>query len=171
MTSIRFAQAKPPAAHVLERVQVVRAGRDEAFAFYADAFNLESITPPWLRFRVITPTPIAMDEGTLIDYRLALHGAPVRWRTRIAVWEPPHRFVDIQLRGPFSLWEHTHTFEPDEGGTLIRDIVRYRVPSGPLGRIAERLVVRRDLRRIFDYRHEAVAQIMGSAATRSGSNT
>jgi ligand-binding SRPBCC domain-containing protein len=146
---------------VLERTQRVGLPPEEAFAFYADARNLEAITPPWLGFRVTTPEPIEMAAGTLIEYRLRLHGIPIRWRTRIAVWEPPHRFVDVQLRGPYALWEHTHTFEPDgAGATIIRDRVRYRLPLGPLGGLAHAALVRRDLRRIFDFRRDAVAARM-----------
>ena len=101
---------------VLERSQRLDVPPERAFAFFADARNLEAITPPWLRFRVVTPDPITMRPGTLIDYRLRLHGLPLRWRTRIDAWEPPHRFVDIQLRGPYALWEHTHTFAPAGAG-------------------------------------------------------
>jgi ligand-binding SRPBCC domain-containing protein len=99
-----------------------------------------------------------MRTGTLIDYRLRLHGVPVRWRTRIEAWEPPERFVDVQVRGPYALWEHTHTFEPDGAhAVVIRDRVRYALPFGPLGRLAHALFVRRDLERIFDHRRRAVA--------------
>src|SRR5690242_15517200 len=97
--------------HVLHRRQRVELPVEEAFAFYGDAHNLERITPPWLGFEVTTPGPIEMGVGTLIEYRLRLHRVPVRWRTRITAWEPPRRFVDTQVRGPYSLWEHTHTFE------------------------------------------------------------
>lgn len=134
---------------------------ERAFDFYGDARNLEPLTPPWLRFEVTTPTPIEMGAGTLLDYRLRLHGVPVRWRTLIESWEPPHRFLDVQVRGPYSLWEHTHTFEPvGDGATTIRDRVRYAIPFGPLGAIAHALFVRRDLARIFDYRQRAVAERM-----------
>ena len=116
---------------------------EEAFAFYADARNLEAITPPWLGFRVTTPGEIEMRAGTLIDYRLKLHGIPVRWRTRIEAWDPPHRFVDAQIRGPYSLWEHTHSFEPDgPGAVTIADRVRYALPLGPLGALAHTAFVR-----------------------------
>jgi ligand-binding SRPBCC domain-containing protein len=148
--------------HLLERRQRVELPIDEAFAFYGDARNLELITPPWLGFEVTTPTPIEMGVGTLIEYRLRLRRVPVRWRTRIEAWEPPRRFVDAQIRGPYSLWEHTHTFEEDEpGATIIEDRVRYSIPFGPLGNLANRLLVRRDLRQIFDYRRDAVAREMG----------
>jgi ligand-binding SRPBCC domain-containing protein len=146
--------------HVIDRAQLVPQAAGEAFAFFADAFNLESITPPWLRFRILTPRPIAMAEGTLIDYRLALHGVPCRWHTRIDQWIPGRRFVDRQLSGPFRAWVHTHTFEPRPGGTLIRDHVVYRMPRGPLGELARRALIGRDLERIFDYRRDAIERLL-----------
>jgi ligand-binding SRPBCC domain-containing protein len=148
-------------AHLIERSQRLPIGVDDVFAFYADARNLEAITPPWLGFRVTTPGEIVMAPGALIEYRLKLHGIPVRWRTRIDVWEPGVRFVDRQLSGPYALWHHTHTFEPDgDGGTLMRDRVRYRLPFGVLGAVAHLALVRRDLERIFDYRRDAVGSIL-----------
>jgi ligand-binding SRPBCC domain-containing protein len=130
---------------------------EEVFPFFGDALNLEAITPPWLGFRVVTPGPIEMEPGARIEYRLRLHGIPIRWRTTIAVWDPPHRFVDVQLSGPYRMWHHTHDFEPAaDGGTLMRDTVRYALPFGPLGAAAHRLLVRRDLEAIFDYRWTAV---------------
>ena len=151
--------------HILERRQRVTVPIDDAFAFYGDARNLERITPPWLGFEVTTPAPIEMGAGTLIEYRLRLHRVPVRWRTRIAAWEPPRRFVDVQTKGPYSLWEHTHTFEEDgPGATIIEDRVRYSIPFGPLGELADRLLVQRDLRQIFDYRRDAVARELTAAA-------
>lgn len=148
--------------HVIERRQRVALPLEQAFAFYGDAHNLERITPPWLGFEVTTPGPIEMQAGTLIEYRLRLHRVPVRWRTRIEAWEPPRRFVDAQVKGPYSLWEHTHTFEEDgPEATIIGDRVRYSIPFGPLGEIANRLLVRRDVERIFDYRREAVARALG----------
>ena len=148
--------------HILERQQRVELPIDRAFEFYGDARNLERITPPWLGFEVTTPAPIEMGVGTLIEYRLRLHRVPVRWRTRIEAWEPPRRFVDVQVKGPYALWEHTHTFEADgREAAIIRDRVRYSIPFGPLGEVANRLLVRRDLRQIFDYRQEAVARELG----------
>ncbi|HEV7399756.1 MAG TPA: SRPBCC family protein [Solirubrobacterales bacterium] len=145
--------------HLLERSQRVEVPVDLAFAFYGDSSNLEPLTPPWLHFEVTTPGPLTLEAGTLLDYRLRLHGVPVRWTTSIEAWEPPLRFVDRQAKGPYSLWEHTHQFEPDgDGATIIRDRVRYALPLGPLGAIAHRLFVRRDLERIFDYRRDAVAE-------------
>jgi ligand-binding SRPBCC domain-containing protein len=143
--------------HTLERTQVVPVAPAETFEFFADAFNLEVITPPWLHFRVVTPGPIAMKAGTLIEYRLRLHGMPIRWLTRIEAWEPGRRFEDRQLRGPYGLWRHSHSFAPHHHGTSMRDVVRYAMPLGPLGRLAHWALVRRDLERIFDFRREAVA--------------
>jgi ligand-binding SRPBCC domain-containing protein len=147
--------------HKLERRQRIPRSPDETFEFFADAMNLEAITPPWLGFHVTTPKPIDMEAGTLIEYRLRLHGLPIRWRTRIEVWQPGRRFVDVQLKGPYRLWHHTHTFESDGDGTLMRDLVRYALPLGPLG-AAARLLVRRDLDRIFDFRRDEVARCLGA---------
>ncbi len=152
---------------LLERVQIVPLGIDEAFAFFADAGNLEAITPPWLRFRILAVQPPAIGEGTLIDYRLTMHHVPVTWRTRIERWEPPRRFVDLQIRGPFARWEHTHTFEAHPDGTLIRDRVAYRMPFGMLGAVAHRLLIGRDLERIFDYRRDALARLLAEPLRRS----
>jgi hypothetical protein len=144
--------------HTLVRRQRLELPIAQAFEFYAQARNLEAITPPWLGFRVTTPGQIEMREGALIEYRLVLHRIPVRWRTRIEAWEPPVRFVDAQLRGPYALWVHTHTFESDgSGAVVIGDHVRYALPFGPLGALAHAAFVRRDLERIFDYRAQAVA--------------
>ena len=149
------------AAGLLERDQWVPTPVEETFALYADAYSLEEITPPWLAFRVTTPRPLEISAGTYIDYRLRLHGVPVRWRSRITDWDPPHGFVDEQVRGPYRSWQHRHGFEPEEGGTRIIDEIRYELPLGAVGRLASPLV-RRDLREIFDYRHEAVAGLLGA---------
>ena len=147
--------------HELEREQVVRARVDAVFAFFAEARNLERITPPWLRFELLTQEPIAMRPGTQIDYRLRLHGLPLRWTSRIEEWESGRSFVDLQLRGPYRLWHHRHEFEACPGGTLVRDRVRYALPLGRLGGLVHALAVRRDLERIFDFRREAVGSILG----------
>ncbi len=145
--------------YVLERRQRLELPVKPAFEFYAQARNLAVITPPWMGFDVITPRPIEMRPGALIDYRMKLHRVHLRWRPRIDVWEPPVRFVDVQVRGPYALWEHTHTFERDgEQAVLIGDRVRYSIPLGPLGRIAHATFVKRDLKRIFDYRERAVVE-------------
>ena len=145
---------------VLERTQRIELPIEATFELFGDAFNLERITPPWLGFRVVTRQPIEMGEGTLLEYRLRLHGIPVRWHTRISAWDPPRRFIDEQISGPYALWHHTHAFEPDGDATLIRDRVRYRIGFGPLGAAALRLFVRRDVERIFDYRGEAMLKLI-----------
>lgn len=144
--------------HTLRREQLLPGTPDDVFGFFADAGNLEAITPPWLRFRIVTPRPIPMGRGTLIEYRLRLHGLPISWLTRIEVWEPGRRFVDQQLHGPYALWHHTHEFQATADGTLMRDTVRYALPFGALGGVAHALFVRRDLERIFDFRRTAIAR-------------
>jgi len=148
----------------LERSQYVPLPVEETFAFFSDAYNLEELTPGWLGFRILTAPLVAMERGTIIEYVLTLHRIPVRWRTEIIEWEPGRRFVDKHVEGPFSLWEHTHAFEERDGGTIIRDTVLYRMPFGPLGSIAHRVLVARDLERIFDYRREAVDRLLGREA-------
>lgn len=145
---------------ILEREQRLPGSPASVFAFFGDARNLEAITPPLLRFALVTPDPIVMRRGTLIRYRLRVRGLPVSWLSEISEWDPPHRFVDEQLKGPYALWHHTHTFEADGDETIMRDVVRYRIGFGPLGALADRLVVRRDLARIFDYRAERVRELI-----------
>jgi ligand-binding SRPBCC domain-containing protein len=142
----------------LERLQRIPRGRDEVFAFFADAANLEGITPPFLRFRILSPLPIEMRPGARIDYALSLGGLPFRWRTRITEWQPGVRFVDEQESGPYALWRHTHQFEDEGASTLMRDRVDYAMPLGPLGRVAHVLLVERALDRIFDFRREAIGR-------------
>ncbi|MCS7089910.1 MAG: SRPBCC family protein [Verrucomicrobiota bacterium] len=132
---------------------ILPLSREQVFLFFADATNLEAITPPWLHFHILTPMPIEMRAGVQIDYRLKIHGWPVRWRSRISVWDPPHRFVDEQILGPYRLWQHTHEFLEVSGGTRVRDHVRYAVPMDWL---LHRLFVRRDLEEIFRYRAMAI---------------
>lgn len=131
--------------------------REEIFPFFSDAANLEAITPPWVNFHIVTPQPILMRAGTLIDYKLKIRGLPVKWRTRINVWEPPYRFVDEQLRGPYRKWVHTHTFEEKDGGTLCKDRVEYAVPGGW---VMDKLFVRRDVERIFAYRQKRLVELL-----------
>jgi len=126
---------------------------EELFPFFADAANLDAITPPWLHFNILTLPPVVMREGALIDYRLRVRGIPLRWRTRINVWQPPHRFVDEQIRGPYRQWIHEHTFEGRDGGTLARDVVQY---AAPFDFIAHRWLVRPDIERIFQFRSETL---------------
>lgn len=134
---------------------------DEVFAFFSRAENLERITPPWLNFRIRSVQPIPIEAGTLIRYSLRWRIFPIWWTTRIEVWEPPHRFVDLELHGPYALWHHEHRFEAIPGGTLMSDEVHYRLPFGALGRMAHRLRVRRDVESIFAYRRQAVENIFG----------
>ena len=154
----------PRRLHRLERAQRVARPRDEVFAFFADAANLEAITPPFLRFRILTPVPIAMRPGARIEYALSLFGVPLRWRTHITVWEPGVRFVDEQESGPYAVWRHTHAFEAEDGATVVRDVVEYALPFGPLGRLVRALFVARTLGRIFDYRRDAIRRLLERAA-------
>lgn len=140
---------------------------EQVFPFFGDARNLQMITPGWLHFEILTPMPVEMGVGTRIDYRIRLHGVPVRWRTEITAWEPPFRFVDEQRRGPYRQWIHEHTFTPDDGGTLARDRVRYRVPGGAL---VDRLFVHRDVRRIFAYRRLVLSEYF-TALTPAGASS
>ena len=128
----------------------------DVFTFFADAGNLEAITPPWLRFRILTPRPIAMRAGARIRYRIRLRGLPIGWETEITAWDPPRRFVDEQLRGPYRVWIHEHEFAERDGGTEVRDRVRYAVPGGF---IVDRVVVRRDVRRIFEHRARRLEEL------------
>ena len=147
--------------HTLRREQRLARPIDEVFAFFSDARNLEAITPPLLRFRVLTPDPIALGPGALIRYRLRVRGMPVGWLTAIREWEPPHRFVDEQLRGPYALWHHTHTFERDgDDATIMRDEVRYALPYGPFGELVRRLFVGRDVEEIFDFRARRIVELL-----------
>ncbi len=145
--------------YLIQREQRVSAPIEEVFAFFSDAANLEKLTPPWLRFRIVTPTPIEMRPGAKIEYRIDWRVVPIRWLTEIEEWTPPHQFVDIQVRGPYRLWHHTHTFRAVDGGTLVGDKVRYALPLGILGSLAHRLAVRRDVERVFDYRAERIAAL------------
>lgn len=154
-TGTRFGDMKPKTFQ--SEVWLARP-LEEIFAFFANADNLQSLTPAWLDFSLVTPKPILMRTGTLIDYRLRLHGFPIRWRSEITVWEPPLRFVDEQRRGPYTLWVHEHQFQARDGGTQVSDLVRYAVPGGWL---VERLFVRRDVERIFQFRRRKLLELFG----------
>lgn len=147
--------------HIYELNTQVRVpgSLEEVFPFFADAGNLELLTPPWLSFHIVTPRPIMMRPGAIIDYRISLHGLPMRWRSEITAWQPPYRFVDEQRRGPYRLWIHEHTFTQDGADVVVADHVRYAVPGGPmLERLVHAAFVRHSLRRIFDFRVEAMRQ-------------
>lgn len=131
---------------------------DEVFPFFADAHNLERLTPPFLKFTVVTPEPIEMRVGAIIDYKLKVRGLPLRWRSRISRWAPGVAFVDEQIKGPYRRWIHTHTFQPLDGGTLAGDIVEYAVPGGA---IAHTLFVKRDVKAIFAYRSKKLLELFG----------
>ena len=133
----------------------------EVFEFFAKAENLAELTPPWLHFRILSVSPGPLRQGTLIRYALRWRIFPIRWTTEIAEWEPPHRFVDVQLKGPYSLWRHEHRFKAEGNGTRILDEVQYRVPLGPLGAIAHKLKVRKDVKSIFAYRHSVIRRLFG----------
>jgi ligand-binding SRPBCC domain-containing protein len=148
--------------HRLERSVTVPRPLEEVFPFFAEAANLEELTPPWLAFEIVTPRPIEMAEGTLIDYRLRVRGIPMRWRSEITVWDPPHRFVDEQRKGPYRLWRHEHRFEAlsgtgDDHATRVIDRVDYAV----LFDLLVHPFVRRDVETIFDYRGERLRELFG----------
>lgn len=152
----------PSSLHQLDSEMVLPRPREEVFAFFSDARNLGRITPPWLRFEVVSTDDLTMREGLLIDYRIRLYGIPMRWRSEITVWDPPHRFVDEQRIGPYRTWIHTHTFHDAEGGVLVRDEVSY-LPRG--GSWVHRWFVRPNVERIFAYRTRVLAELFGGAAT------
>lgn len=140
---------------------IVPASSEETWAFFSAAENLPRITPPWLAFAIQTPASVVIESDTLLDYTIKWLGVPVRWRTRIIDFTPPRQFIDLQLRGPYLLWHHQHTFSPVAEGVLCRDRVIYRLPFGWLGRLTHTLVVRRQLRAIFRYRRRVIAQELG----------
>ncbi len=153
--------------HTLRREQWIPRPIHEVFAFFADAHNLEEITPPWLGFRILSTTSTTISEGTEICYRLRLHGLPIHWRTEIRHWDAPNRFVDVQRAGPYRLWHHTHLFETHGHRKKMVDVVRYVLPLGILGRIVHAIKVRGDVRRIFDYRHKRIAELSDNASVAS----
>jgi len=138
--------------YTFERTQFFPRPLNEIFPFFRSPENLGTITPSWLKFRILTPLPVVMKEGTTVEYTISWLGIPMRWKTLISSYEPPFRFSDIQLRGPYALWEHTHSFREVEGGTEMHDHIRYALPLGVIGRIAHALGVRKQIRGIFAHR-------------------
>jgi len=145
--------------HTVHREQWVAHPIGEVFDFFSRAENLERITPPWLGFRILPPEPMELKQGATIAYALRIHGIPVKWLTLIERWEPPREFVDVQEKGPYRVWRHTHRFSPVNGGTLLQDDVEYALPFGLLGRIANRLQVAGDVAKIFDYRERTIREL------------
>jgi ligand-binding SRPBCC domain-containing protein len=144
--------------HHLNRRVVIRRPIEEVFAFFSDAGNLERITPPELQFHIVTPKPITIAQGSLLDYRLKLYGLAFRWRTLIAIWEPPFQFVDEQVRGPYRRWIHTHRFVQTPDGTEMTDHVEYQLPLWPIGEVGLP-IVRRQVNRIFNYREQVIRNV------------
>lgn len=142
--------------HTLSTELVLPSPRSTVFPFFSNARNLQAITPPWVQFEILTPGEVQMRVGALIDYRIRIHGIPIRWQTEITAWDPPYRFIDRQLRGPYRRWIHTHTFEECDGGTRCLDHVEYAVLGGHL---AHKLFVRRDVERIFSYRQATLQKL------------
>ena len=149
--------------HRLQRSQRIERPIDQVFAFFADAANLQALTPPFLGFKILTPQPITMRTGARIDYEISLLGIPMTWRTLISTWQPNQCFVDEQLSGPYAKWHHTHSFEREGSATIMRDEVEYAMPLGVLGSAARVLFVARTLDKIFDYRSEATERALESA--------
>jgi hypothetical protein len=154
-------------AYVLESEQWIRQPLDLVFPFFADAGNLEAITPPWLNFRVLTPQPIPMEVGQRIDYRLRVRGVPMRWQSEITAWAPPYRFVDEQRRGPYKRWHHEHLFMERDGGTVLFDRVDYALYGGPIAPLIHGLIVRAEVERIFRYRADQIEKQLTDADRRS----
>lgn len=146
--------------HSFDTELILPQPRSRVFPFFSDARNLQAITPPWVQFEILTPGPVEMKVGALIDYRIRIHGIPVRWRTEITAWDPPYRFVDEQRRGPYRRWVHTHTFEEHPQGTRCLDHVDYAQWGGHL---VHRLFVRRDVERIFEYRQATLRKLFAAA--------
>ena len=149
----------PEGGYRLTAKMTVDLPREEVFEFFADANQLERITPSWLNFKVLTPRPITMKAGLLLDYKIRLHAIPIKWRTEISAWDPPFRFVDQQLKGPYKRWHHEHTFEEVDGKTVVLDNVHY-IPSG--GSLIHRFMVKPDLEKIFRFRHDTLTEIFAA---------
>jgi ligand-binding SRPBCC domain-containing protein len=141
--------------------QFVPQAPEKVFEFFSQADNLQQLTPSWLHFRILSVAPAPIRKGTLIRYALRWRVFPIYWTTEIVEWEPPNRFVDVQLRGPYKLWHHEHRFVAEGRGTRIIDEVQYQLPLGLVGRLAHRFKVRNDVKAIFEFRKEAVRRLFG----------
>jgi ligand-binding SRPBCC domain-containing protein len=157
--------------HTLKRQHDIGHPLDEVFLFFSKPENLSLITPKDLRFRLHTPSPIVMKEGALIDYAIRIIGIPIRWRTLIATFDPPYRFEDLQLRGPYLYWHHLHSFQATEHGTRMTDEVTYALPFGPLGEIVHSLLIERQLETIFDFRARALTDLFSGNRPRVEQNS
>ena len=152
-----------PKMRRIHQEQWVPVPLGDIFAFFSNAENLQKVTPPWVGFRILTPRPIVMAAGTIIDYEVRIHQIPMRWRSEITEWLPPHHFVDVQRKGPYSEWIHRHSFCELNGGTLVTDDVEYMVPFSwmPGAGLVERFLVRPELDRIFAHRRSALRMHFG----------
>ena len=151
------------ADHILESRIWLPRPRAEVFSFFADPRNLSAVTPRWLGFRLLSPSPLKMEAGAGFDCRIRWLGIPVRWRSLIREYDPPYRFVDVQVLGPYARWEHRHTFREERGGTWVQDRVTYRLPLGPFGRLLHALGVGRQLKEIFAYRSRRLEEIFDAS--------
>ena len=147
---------------LLEKTIFIHQPREQVFEFFSKAENLDKVTPNWLNFKIITSTPIEMKKGAIIDYKLKLYGMPVKWQTEITEWQPPYRFIDVQVKGPYRLWVHEHIFEERDGGTLMTDRVQYLAPGYFLEPIVHKLFVQRDVDRIFRHRENVFKNIFNT---------
>lgn len=150
--------------YALKRQQLISRNLEETFSFFSRPENLAVITPASLKFQMLTPSPIEMKEGAVIDYTVRPFGFPLRWTTFITEFKPPYRFADLQLRGPYAYWHHAHTFSETDDGTLMADEIHYALPLGFIGRLAHTIAVKRQLQGIFDYRKELLGQFFANPA-------
>ena len=152
------------AEHIIDQSFTIGQSKEDIFEFFASAENLERLTPPWLNFKILSALPIDMAAGTVIEYQIKLHGIPIRWESEITLWDPPHRFCDVQRKGPYRKWVHEHIFETSDVGTLVRDRVNYEVIGGNL---INKLFVKKDLDKIFNYRQATLLSIFNYECNRS----
>ncbi len=148
--------------YTLDSIQFINKPIEDVFEFFSNPDNLSVITPPKLGFKILTPTPIKMSAGRLIDYKIYLMGFPIHWRALITDFDPPHTFIDQQIKGPYTIWHHTHTFQKVDGGVEIKDRVVYSIPFSILGRILNFLWIRKDLENIFNYRKKVIDELFGN---------